>query len=110
MKLKVSQTTARFLVVLVAQAVEGRRRVVYSLNGFSAQICERKTGLNIVSRRLDFEDNEMWALQLWGELCLGLADPSITGSSIQDPDKSLSLKVVWLMLKFGMVNALPHGV
>ena len=91
MKVKVSQTTARLLVALVARAGEGRRRVVadlaFALNGSGAQIGEIKTGLNIVSRSLDFEDHEMWALQSWGELCLGLAAPRSTGSSSQDPEK-----------------------
>ena len=56
MKVKVSQTTARLLVALVARAGEGRRRVVadlaFALNGSGAQIGEIKTGLNIVSLQI----------------------------------------------------------
>ena len=68
------------------------------------------TGLNIVSKRLDFDDHEMWTLHPWGGLCIGLAAPSSTGSNSQDPEKSLSLEVVWLMLEFGMFNDFLHVV
>ena len=89
-------------MALVARAGEGHRRVVadlsFSLNGSGAQIGEIKIGLNIASRRLEFEDNDMWALQLWGGLCLGLVSQSITVSSSQDPEKLRSLEVVHLML------------
>ena len=70
MKVKVSQTTARLLVELVAYDGEGHTRVFaypsFALNGSGAQIGKIKTGLNIFSRRLDFEDHEMWALKSWG--------------------------------------------
>ena len=53
MKVKVLQTTARLMVVLLARHGEGRRRVVvdlaFALNGYGSQIGEIKTGLNIVS-------------------------------------------------------------
>ena len=61
MQVKVSQTTAMLLVELVACSGELHRNVVadlaFALNGYGAQIGKINTGLNIISQRLDFEDN-----------------------------------------------------
>ena len=65
-KIKVSQSTARLLVALVARAGEGRRRVIFdlalALNGGGQE--QLNCGLLPQIVKHDDEDHEMWALQV----------------------------------------------
>jgi len=51
-------------------------------------------------------DQEMWALQAWAELCLGLSAPKSSGVSAGENNCSLSWEVVKQMLQNGMAEAL----
>jgi len=106
MKIKVSQSTARLLVVLVARAGEGRRRVISDL----ALALSGQSGQQLSN---DFEcehdSHQMWALQVWGELCIGLAAPRSSGVN-QDSNSALSFEVVKVMMESGMAHSLMHGI
>jgi len=104
MIMKTSQFAARLLVALVARSGEGRTCVISELT--HALKGERCTLSQIDSSN---EDKEMWALQSWGELCIGLAAPRSVNST-HDTDSSLSYEVVKLMLERGMAHALMAGI
>jgi len=106
LKAKISQSTARLLVVLVARAGEGRRRVISDL-----ALALNGQGIQISSKEIENDDDnhQMWALQLWGELCIGLAAPRSSGVN-QDSNSSLSFEVVKVMMESGMAHALMHGI
>ena len=106
------QTSARLLVALVARAGEGRRRVIVelasALTGTNAVIAT--AAANVPNGRSgDNESRHMWALQSWGELCLGLAAPRSTSTS-QDGNSTLSFEVVRLMLECGMAHAVMNAI
>lgn len=111
-KVRISQSTARLLVALVARAGEGRRRVISDLThaltgGIDCYRKQDQSKIEAPSGRDD--DKEMWALQSWGELCIGLAAPRSTSIN-QDNNSSLSFEVVRVMLDCGMAHALLHGI
>mmetsp|Transcript_14411 Transcript_14411/g.17071 ORF Transcript_14411/g.17071 Transcript_14411/m.17071 type:complete len:2242 (-) Transcript_14411:200-6925(-) len=104
-KAKISQSTARLLVVLVARAGEGRRRVIsdlaLALNGQGAHHSE--------VMECDDDNHQLWALRVWGELCIGLAAPRSSGVN-QDSNSSLSFEVVRVMMECGMAHSLMYGI
>lgn len=107
MKTKISQNAARLLVVLVARAGEGRRRVIFELsNALRAELAE---GTSIVERSNTQSDKEMWAFNSWGELCHGLAAPKRVNSS-HDSETAMSFEVVKVMQECGMAHALMRGI
>ena len=106
-------------VCLVARSGEGRRRVISEL--VSALSCgkypaEKKTKNSEVKASqqepLD-EDAQMWALQSWGELCMGISAPrSGSASSLTSSESNsvLSFEVVKLMLDYGAAHALVAAI
>lgn len=110
------QTSARLLVALVAPAGEGGRRVIAELasaltgaNSNVAPGAATTTTTAPIPSSVDNENRHMWALQSWGELCLGLAAPSSTSTS-QDGNSTLSFEVVRLMLESGMAHAVMNAI
>lgn len=104
MKTKVSQNAARLLVILVARAGEGRKRVILELSNaikadLNNEMAKKVTNANV--------DRAMWALQSWGELCIGLAAPRRNNS---ENESSMSFEVVRVMQECGMTHALMHGI
>ena len=110
MKTKLAQSTSRLLVALCARAGEGRMRVVSDL---ASALRGKGHGKNTTSNDYNPEnqgkDIEMWALQSWAELCIGLAAPRSSGIN-QDNDTALSFQVVKLMLEYGMGHAIMSGI
>jgi len=107
------QTSARLLVALVARAGEGRRRVIAELASALTGVHTGATGAPAATAATsggdDNESRHMWALQSWGELCLGLAAPRSTSAS-QDGNSTLSFEVVRLMLESGMAHAVMNAI
>ena len=115
MKTKVAQTTARLLVALVARAGEGRRRVVADLS-FALSVGRQKRAGNSAaaskttpSEVSTSDEVELFALQAWGDLCIGLAAPRSNGVN-HDNNSNLSYEVVKLMLDFKMAHSLLYAV
>jgi len=110
-KAKLSQNAARLLVALVARAGEGRKRVIsdleFALSGGWHGIHNEQSGIS--SDISNASNEEMWALQSWGELCIGLAAPRSSSSS-NDSNSSLSFDVVKLMGEVGMAHALMYAI
>ena len=106
---KVSQTTARLLVALVARAGEGRRRVIADLSfalGMGRHIVDGNSVLSpkmTPPKILADDDIGLFALQAWGDLCMGLAAPRSNGVN-QDSNSNLSFEVVKLMLECKMAQ------
>ena len=48
-------------------------------------------------------------MQVWGELCIGLAAPRSSGVN-QDSNSALSFEVVKVMMESGMAHSLMHGI
>jgi len=107
--IRLVQTSARLLVALVARAGEGRKRVIvelaYAMNGGGVSSPAVSTGTSGSSS----DGRQMWALQSWGDLCIGLAAPRSSGVS-QDGNSTLSFEVVRLMLESGMAHAVMHAI
>ena len=105
MKTKTAQNAARILVVLVARAGDGRKRVISEL------VNSLKLDDNVEEARhhQDHYDMKMWALKSWGELCLGLAAPRRVSNS-HDTDSTLSFEVVKLMQEAKMAHGLINSV
>jgi len=115
MKSRISQSAARLIVCLVARSGEGRRRVISDLIfALSCGHCvddkswSRKE-MELVEQNAPNEEIEMWALQSWGELCIGLAAPRSNGAN-QDSNSLLSFEVVRIMLDCGVVHALMFAL
>lgn len=114
-KTKVAQTTARLLVALVARAGEGRRRVIADLSfalGMGKHIFDGNSTLSSNATLLKVftgDDVALFALQAWGDLCMGLAAPRSNGVN-QDSNSNLSFEVVKLMLEFKMAHSLINAV
>ena len=104
---KLSQASARLVVCLVARAGEGRRRVISDL--IFALSC---SGSESPSEHKPIDDNEMWAISAWADLCLGLSAPKAANGSLtsQDSNSSLSFGVVKLMLEAGAPHALMSAL
>ena len=112
LKVQSSQKAARLLIILCARAGEGRRRVVSDLasalgGSTPSKLNEKEKGKSPLS--LSQSEREMWALQSWGELCIGLSAPRSGGINF-DSDAALSWEVVKLMLEFGVAHALMEGI
>ena len=115
-KSRTSQSAARLIVCLVARSGEGRRRVISDLVfALSCGQCpnEHKCGssqqIDSVNHNPLNEEIEMWALQTWGELCIGLAAPRSNNAN-QDSNSLLSFEVVRIMLDYGVAHALMFAV
>ncbi len=108
---KLSQASARLVVCLVARAGEGRRRVISDL--MFALRCRKSSGSEYpLSQHKPIEDNEMWAISAWADLCLGLSAPKAASGSLtsQDSNSTLSFGVVKLMLEAGAPHALMSAL
>lgn len=110
---KVSQTSARLLVALVARPGEGRRRVVSELT-FALSGGRLGHSSNPASAKIDTGKSvgsacELHALQAWGELCIGLASPRSNGKN-PEGNSSLSFEVIKLMLELGMAHSLLFSI
>ena len=105
MKTKTSQNAARLLVILVARAGEGRKRIIFELsNAIRADLNKEMIATKVTNANVD---RAMWALQSWGELCIGLAAPRRNNS---ENESSMSFEVVRVMQECGMTHALMHGI
>jgi hypothetical protein len=102
MQVRLAQSSSRLMVALCARPGEGRRRVVMDL---AIALSGNKKGNDVTAMRKSGSDQEMWALQSWAELCLGLSAPKSTGSS-SESNSALSWEVVKLMLQYGVAEAL----
>ena len=106
MKTKTSQYAARLLVMLVARAGEGRRRVISELSNALMAGNDDVDEENVNSND---DDREMWALNSWGELCIGLAAPRRINHT-HDAESTLSYEVVKVMQECGMAHALIGSI
>jgi len=109
MRVRVAQASARLLVALCARAGEGRRRVVSDLACALGGRCKAVPASKSLDLKQHGSESEMWALQTWGELCIGLAAPKSSGAN-QDNNSALSWEVVKLMLEYGVAHALMAGI
>jgi len=98
-RIRIAQCSARLIVALVARAGEGRHRVVSELSLALKGKAETK-----------FSDHSMWALQAWGELCLGLAAPRARTPNADHKNASLSFEVVKIMSEYKMAHSLMNAL
>ncbi|CAM9533745.1 unnamed protein product, partial [Chrysoparadoxa australica] len=98
---RTAQASARLLVALAARAGEGRRRVLSELvTALSCRGASAQVGT----------DAELWALQAWGELVLGLAAPRASEVHNTDTNAPLSWEVVRIMMDLGVLMALTGAL
>mmetsp|Transcript_9044 Transcript_9044/g.11092 ORF Transcript_9044/g.11092 Transcript_9044/m.11092 type:complete len:4662 (-) Transcript_9044:66-14051(-) len=100
MTVKLAQSAARLLIALCARAGEGRRRVVSEL---AASLSSSPSSPS------SEEEVQMWSLQSWAELTIGLAAPRSSNIN-QDSNSALSFEVVKLLLEYGVGHALMKGL
>jgi E3 ubiquitin-protein ligase HUWE1 len=113
---KLSQTSARVLVALVARPGEGRKRVVSELVfalsggrlGHGAEGVEDELKSEC-PQKAPIPKTELHALTVWGELCQGLAAPRSNGKMV-DTINSLNIDNVKLMLEHGVAHGLMYSM
>ncbi|CAN0161237.1 unnamed protein product, partial [Scytosiphon promiscuus] len=114
-----AQSAARLLLALCARAGEGRRRVLAEL--YAALSCNAEGGGGgdagargsvVANRRGQRTDREMWALQAWGELALGLAAPRAAASTGNNDygNQTIAWDVVRAVTDIGAVPALTRAL
>ena len=114
-KTKMAQAAARLMVCLVARTGEGRRQIitdlVFALSCGQISLTNSYGSVEIPQQEALDTNAEIWALKLWGELCVGLLAPrSSNVLTSQDSNSVLSFEVVKLMLESGAAHALMMAI
>ncbi|GKY98288.1 hypothetical protein MPSEU_000786400 [Mayamaea pseudoterrestris] len=109
---KSSQGAARVILALMMRPGEGRKRVVADLTfalsggrlGHASTITPE--GLDITHK---FNIRELFALQAWAEMTIGIAAPRSSGR-LADGMGAISIENIRIMLEAGIVHALVYGL